>query len=204
MNLLVDSAGVKFLGDGEQRTRRRAAQGRRKQREADPAMDTEKSDIRAAAFTPSSDGDSSLSPELLDQIPQGDEIATVTADGAYDTRRGHAAVIARGAAAIISIRKTVAPGRKTARQRGSAAGACVRRAVLAAPSGSAGPDATPAARDPDRQIAEIYICIALMNRFTALGATEIARVARRSEDKGGGRLKRAYCINAGWRAHQST
>ncbi|MEN9807772.1 MAG: hypothetical protein RL756_2292 [Pseudomonadota bacterium] len=34
-----------------------------------------------------------------------------------------------------------------------------------------------AARDPDRQTAEIQIRIALMNRFSALGAAEIVRVA---------------------------
>jgi hypothetical protein len=32
-------------------------------------------------------------------------------------------------------------------------------------------------RDPDRQTAEIHIRIALMNRFNALGITEIVRVA---------------------------
>ncbi|SDG53891.1 hypothetical protein SAMN04488245_103183 [Alloyangia pacifica] len=34
-----------------------------------------------------------------------------------------------------------------------------------------------AARDPDRQIAEVQIRIALMNRFNALGTAEIVRVA---------------------------
>jgi hypothetical protein len=34
-----------------------------------------------------------------------------------------------------------------------------------------------AARDPERQTAEIQIRIALMNRFSALGAAEIVRVA---------------------------
>lgn len=34
-----------------------------------------------------------------------------------------------------------------------------------------------AARDPDRQTVEIQIRIALMNRFSAFGATEIVRVA---------------------------
>ena len=34
-----------------------------------------------------------------------------------------------------------------------------------------------AARDPDRQTAEIHIRVALMNRFNALGTAEIVRVA---------------------------
>lgn len=68
-------------------------------------MDTATSDIRAVEFTPSSDGDSPILPELLDQIPDGEEIGTVTADGAYDTRRCHTAIIDRQATAIIPIRK---------------------------------------------------------------------------------------------------
>ena len=42
-------------------------------------MDTATSDIRAVEFTPSSDGDSPVLPELLDQIPEGEKIGTVTA-----------------------------------------------------------------------------------------------------------------------------
>jgi len=49
-------------------------------------MGTATSDIRAVEFTPSSDGDSPVLPELLDQIHEGEEIGTVTADGAYDVR----------------------------------------------------------------------------------------------------------------------
>jgi hypothetical protein len=33
-----------------------------------------------------------------------------------------------------------------------------------------------AARDPDRQTAEIHIPVALMNRFSALGTAEIVRI----------------------------
>ena len=39
-------------------------------------------------------------PELLGQIPPEQEIATVTADGAFDTRKCHDAIAARGAAAL--------------------------------------------------------------------------------------------------------
>lgn len=46
---------------------------------------------------PSSAGDSPILPELLDQIPEVEEIGTVTADGAYDTRRCHTAIIDRQA-----------------------------------------------------------------------------------------------------------
>ena len=44
-------------------------------------------------------------PELLNQIPEDEDIGTLTADGAYDTRRCHTAIIDRQATAIIPIRK---------------------------------------------------------------------------------------------------
>ena len=48
-------------------------------------------------------------PDLLAQIPDEEDIGTVTADGAYDTRRCHSAIIARGGTAIIPIRKNGRP-----------------------------------------------------------------------------------------------
>ena len=59
--------------------RKHGVQGRRQWRKVHLAMDTATSDIRAVEFTPSSDGDSPVLPELLDQIPEGDMIGTVTA-----------------------------------------------------------------------------------------------------------------------------
>ena len=122
LNLLVDSTGIKFLGDGEWQVRKHGVQGRRQSlpgngllanrergRKVHLAMDTATSDIRAVEFTSSSDGDSPVLPELLDQIPEGEEIGTVTADGAYDTRRCHTAIIDRQATPIIPIRKNGRP-----------------------------------------------------------------------------------------------
>lgn len=68
-------------------------------------MDKETGDIRAVEFTSSRQGDSPLLSELLAQIPEGDEIAKVTADGAYDMRRCHTAIIECGADAVIPIRR---------------------------------------------------------------------------------------------------
>ena len=72
---------------------------------------------RAVEFTSSRQGDSPLLPELLAQIPAEEDIGTVTADGAYDTRRCHSAIMDRGADAVIPIRKN---GR-TWKEDGSAA-----------------------------------------------------------------------------------
>lgn len=53
-----------------------------------------------------------------------------------------------------------------------------------------------AARDPDRQTAEIHIGIALINRFNALGKAEIVRVAKVQRGKGETGLKSEFCNNA--------
>jgi hypothetical protein len=195
LNLLVDSTGIKFLGDGEWQARKHGVQGRRQWRKVHLAMDTATSDIRAVEFTPSSDGDSPVLPELLDQIPDGEEIGTVTADGAYDTRRCHTAIIDRQATAIIPIRKNGRPWKE------DCPAAIARNETLRATRYYGRPfwkrwtgyharsrieakmrclkafGERIAARDPERQTAEIQIRIALMNRFSALGTAEIVRVA---------------------------
>lgn len=47
-------------------------------------MDAETLEIRAVEVTTSNVGDAPMLPDLLEQIAPGQEIATVTADGAYD------------------------------------------------------------------------------------------------------------------------
>ena len=51
--------------------RKHGDQGLRPWRKVHLAIDTATSDIRAVEFTPSSDGDSPVLPELLDQKPRG-------------------------------------------------------------------------------------------------------------------------------------
>ncbi|MBB3711737.1 hypothetical protein FHS00_001308 [Limimaricola variabilis] len=194
LNLLVDSTGIKFLGDGEWQARKHGPQGRRQWRKIHLAMDTATSDIRAVEFTPSRDGDSPVLPDLLDQIPEDEPISIVTADGAYDTRRCHTAIIERQATAIIPIRKNGRPWKedgpaaaarndilRATRHFGRAfwkrwTGYHLRSLVEAKMRCLKAFGERIAARDPDRQTAEVHIRIALMNRFSALGAAEIVRV----------------------------
>ena len=102
LNMLVDSTGIKFLGDGEWQIRKHGVQGRRQWRKVHSAMDPAASDIRAVEFTPSRDGDNPVLLDLLGQVPEDEQIGTVTANGAYDTRRCQTAIFARKA---IPIRK---------------------------------------------------------------------------------------------------
>ena len=178
-------------------------QGRRQWRKVHLAMDPATSDIRAVEFTPSRDGDSPVIPDLLGQIPEDEQIGTVTApsaiacratDGAYDTRRCHKAIIERDAVPIIPIRKNgrlwkedcpAARARndtlRATRYYGRAfwkrwTGYHARSRIEAKMRCLKSFGERIAARDPDRQTAEIQIRIALMNRFNALGTAEIIRV----------------------------
>jgi len=207
LNLLVDNEalsaigprtmpnGIKFLGDGEWQARKHGVQGRRQWRKVHLAMDPATSDIRAVEFTPSRDGDSPVLPDLLGQIPAGEQIGTVTADGAYDTRRCHKAIIERDAVPIIPIRKNGrlwkedCPAARARNETLRATRYCgrafwkrwtgyhARSRIEAKMRGLKSFGERIMARDPDRQTAEIHIRIALMNRFNALGTAEITRVA---------------------------
>ena len=73
-------------------------------------VDEQPLEIRTIEVTGSSVGDAPMLPELLSQIPAGVELGTVTADGAYDTRKCHDAVADRGAHAIIPPRKNAVSG----------------------------------------------------------------------------------------------
>ena len=64
-------------------------------------MDAATGDIRAVEFTSSQQGDSPVLPSLVAQIPPDEQIGTVTADGAYDTRTCHSAIAGRGGPAVV-------------------------------------------------------------------------------------------------------
>jgi hypothetical protein len=133
-------------------------------------------------------------PELLDQIPPDQEIASVTADGAFDTRKCHDAIAACGAAAITPPRKNAKPWKP------DSAGAIARNEILRTSkrvgrsiwrrwSGYHRRSRAEtkmhclkllgqrlSARDFDRQVAEFQVHVAVLNGFTALG-TPITEVA---------------------------
>ncbi len=170
-------------------------------------MHTASGDIPAVEFTSSREGDSPVPPELLDQIPDGEQIGTVIGDGAFDTRRCHSAILARGGTRARAFLRTggshaLAPIRKTGRLwtedcpaalatndilrttrrfgrtiRKRWSGYPIRSWIEARMRNQRSFGERIASRDPDRQTAEIHIRVALMNRFNALGTAEIERVA---------------------------
>ena len=91
------------------RPRKHGGTKRRVWRKIHIGIDAQTPEIRAAEFTSSDIGDASMLPDSLDQIPPDQQIAGVTADGAFDTRKCHDAIAAHGAAAIIPPRKNAKP-----------------------------------------------------------------------------------------------
>ena len=109
LHLLIDSTGIKVEGEGEWNARKHGGSKRRVWRKIHLGIDEQTLEIRAVEFTSSGVGDAPMLPELLDQIPPEQEIGSVTADGAHDTRKCHDAIADRGAAAVIPPRKNAKP-----------------------------------------------------------------------------------------------
>lgn len=188
LHLLIDSTGYKF--EGEWSARKHGGTKRRVWRKIHIGIDEKTLEIRAAEFTTSDVGDAPMLPELLDQIPPDQEIAGVTADGAFDTRKCHDAIAAGGAAAVIPPRKNARPWKPDtagaiARNEALRASKRVGRTIWRRWSGCHRRSRVETrmhcvkllgqrlmARDFDRQVAEFQVRVAVMNGFTALGIPE--------------------------------
>ncbi len=109
LHLLIDSTGIKVEGKGEWNARKHGGPKRRVWRKVHFGIDEETLEVRAVEVTSCDIGDAPMLPELLAQIPTDQDIASVTADGAYDTRKCHDANAERGANAVIPPRKNAKP-----------------------------------------------------------------------------------------------
>src|SRR3990167_7002927 len=145
LHLLIYSTGVKAEGDGEWLANKHGPSKPRDWRKVHLGIDAETLEIRAIEITGSRVGDAPMLPDLLDQIPGGQPIGMVTADGAYDTRACHAAIAARW---------TGYPRRSLVEAKMRCFKLLGERVM---------------SRDFDRQVAELQIRAAILNRFTALG-----------------------------------
>ena len=187
LHLLVDSTGIKMLGEGEWKTKKHGADYCRQWRKVHLGIDATTLEIRAIEVTDNATDDAPMLPCLLDQIADDEAIASVRGDGAYDTKGCHEAIAQRSAQAIIPTRRNAKPWKDLR------PGAAARNAIL---------DATRRlgrkiwkkwtgchrrslvetkmrcfkllgervmARDFDRQVAELQVRAAILNRFTRLG-----------------------------------
>ncbi len=187
LHLLIDSTGIKVEGDGEWNARKHGGPKRRVWRKIHIGIDEQTLEIRAVEITSSNTGDAPMLPHLLNQIPRDQQIGSVTAYGAYDTRRCHNAIADRGAAAVIPPRRNAQPWKPTtadavARNDALRASRYLGRALWRHWSGyhRRSPVETKMhclkllgqrlmARAFDRQVAEVQVRIAIMNGYTALG-----------------------------------
>ena len=122
LHLLVDSTGIKVRGEGEWHARKHGGAKRRVWRKVHLAVDEATLEVRAVEITGCGVGDAPMLPSLLDQIPEGEPIASVTADGAYDTVRRRART---GGAAPAHL-----PGRNREPRRGRRHSAASKRQAL--------------------------------------------------------------------------
>jgi hypothetical protein len=126
--------------------------------------------------------DAGVLPDLLDQTLEDEAIGSVTAVGAYDTRRCHDAIAARGAHAVISPRRNAKPWKTStpganARTEALRASRRLGRALWRRPTGDLRRSRAetkmtwvkrlgqkPMPGDFERQVR-----VAILNRYTALG-----------------------------------
>jgi hypothetical protein len=187
LHLLIDSTGIKVEGEGEWNARKHGGAKRRVWRKVHLGIDEQTLEIRAVEVTSSDVGDAPMLPELLSQIPPDQQIASVTADGAYDTRKCHDAIAERGAHAVIPPRKNAKPWKTetagaVARNEALRATKHLGRALWRRWSGYHRRSRAETkmhcvkllgqrlmARDFDRQVAEFQVRVAVLNGYTALG-----------------------------------
>lgn len=187
LDLLIDSTGIKAEGEGEWNARKHGGPKRRIWRKIHIGIDEQTLEVRAVEITGSNIGDAPMLPELLDQIPPDQDVGSVTADGAYDTRKCHDAIAARGAHAVIPPRKNAKPWKPTstgaiARNEAVRASRYLGKTLWRRWSGYHRRSRVEAkmncikllgqslmARDFDRQVAELQVRIAVLNGYTALG-----------------------------------
>jgi len=187
LHLLIDSTGIKVEGEGEWHARKHGGPKRRVWRKIHLGIDAETLEVRAVEITGSHIGDAPVLPDLLGQIPEGEQIGSVTADGAYDTRKCHDAIADRGAHAVIPPRRNAKPWKSVtagamARNEALRAAKYLGRTLWRRWSGYHRRSRVETkmhcvkllgqrlmARDFDRQVAELQVRIAVLNGYTALG-----------------------------------
>jgi hypothetical protein len=203
--MLLRVAAVRPRKPGARHVRKRGGPKRRVWRKIHLGIDEETLELRAAEFTTSDIGDAPMPPELPDQIPREQEIASVTADGAFDTRGatafGHSlepvAFVpslptrrnaklwkpdTAGAIARDEILRTSKRLGRTIRRRWSAyhrrsrSESKMHRVKL--------PGQRLSARQFDRQVAEFQVHVAVLTGFTAPGIPSRKPWDESVEDRG--------------------
>lgn len=173
LNLLIDSTGIKAEGEGEWNARKHGGTKRRIWRKIHNGIDEKTLEVRTVEVTSSNVGNAPMLHELLNQIPPDQDIGSVTADGAYDTRKCYEAIAKpwKPTSAGASARNDAVSAQRYLdrtlwrrwsgyhrRSRVETKMHCIK---LLGKSRMA--------RDFERQVAEIHVRISVLNSYTALG-----------------------------------
>ncbi|MBP7647202.1 MAG: IS5 family transposase [Comamonas sp.] len=193
LHLLVDSTGIKFLGEGEWKCKKHGSERRRQWRKLHIGIDAQTLQIRAICVTSNNVSDASILPELLQQLPGDETLESVIGDGAYDTQSVYKAVIRRGARPVIPPRKNARIRKGRFFEHRNAAIAACRRLGLSIWKRWIGYHRRSLvetkmncikrlgervmSRTFERQVHELHIRAAILNRFTELGHPQTAAVA---------------------------
>ena len=139
-------------------------------------------------------GDALVLPDLLAQIPQDEQIRSVGGNGAYDTKKCHAAIAARRAHAVIAVRRNGLPWKEggpgaAARNKTLRAVKRLGRTIWKKWSGYHRRSLVETkmhcfkllgqrviARTFDRQTTELNARPAILNRFSQIGTPNTLRV----------------------------
>lgn len=193
LHLLVDSTGIKFLGEGEWKCKKHGPERRRQWRKLHIGIDAQTLQIRAICVTSNNVSDAAVVPDLLQQLPVDEVLQSFIGDGAYDTQPVYEAVMRHGAIPIIPPRKNARFRRGSVfEHRNAAMAACRRlgRSIWKHWSGYHRRSLVETkmncikrlgervmSRTFERQVNELHIRAAILNRFTELGRPQTAAVA---------------------------
>lgn len=187
LHLLVDSSGLKFLGEGEWKLKKYQPEYRRQWRKLHIGIDAETLQIRTVQLTINNISDSKVLGDLLDQIPLDEQIDSVYTDGAYDTKQCRQVIADRQAHAVIPPRKNAKPWKdkkahslernellRTVKRLGRAlwkkwSGYHQRSLVETKMHCIKLLDDKLSARNFQSQVNEVHARIAILNKFTELG-----------------------------------
>lgn len=98
---MIDSTGLKFLGEGEWKRKNPQPEYHRQWRKLHIGIDAETIQIQAVQLTTNNVSDSQVLGDLLDQIPPDEQIDSVFTDGVYDTKHCRQVISERQAHAVI-------------------------------------------------------------------------------------------------------
>ena len=181
------------LGEGEWKCKKHGPERRRQWRKLHIGIDAQTLQIRAIAVTSNNVSDASVIPDLLGQLPADEVLKILGGDGAYDTLPVHEAVIERGAIPVIPPRKNARIRKGSAFvYRNEAIAACKRfgRKIWKVWSGYHRRSLVETkmncikrlgervmSRTFERQVNELHVRVAILNRFTELGRPQTVAVA---------------------------